>query len=755
MPVRILLDVPITYDVGSETTHAPMVAARIGAATTRLILDTGSSDHVFTIEFARAAGLSAVPGESGVDHAGAPVPSWRLGDVRARIGELTVALADAVAIVGPPPFEGWGVGGFLSPQHLHPEAAVVIDLVAHRLVLVDGDDDAVAAWLDERWPGLSRLTLARDVEDPTPVVAAAIEPFAPGPTMLNTGGRTTEFTTASVGGLRGRVPERLGKGVGGQEVLATEISDRVLRVGAARFAVPALLVRETIGTLAGLVGMDVLRGTVLVGRRRSRPGRDLARPSARCRRRRRHGRRRGAARTAGHVGAGARARPATGRGRRFHPARLLVRLGRRRMHPAIRTRGRPVPSFRPRLRRASAFAIVVAFLAGALAVPLLAANTSVTGTLTFREKIALTPAAVAIVTIVDTAAAPDAGSVIGQQRIDGPTALPIDFSVLIDADAIDQTHAYALFATIIDAGSTWENPVGEPVITGGPVKGIDLTLTALPATPPAAIGGTIVLPEATTLDAQAVSIAALIKVETGTLVARQVRPIAAAAVPAAGAAASTAPSAAPAAPAFSIGFDPALIDPTATYVVKGGIVDGAAVWQNREGVPAIQGGVAVPTVSLSVTRAATDLPVASAAPSGPPSTAPSTAPSSAPTALPSSTRGSHHEPDDGSNGRPDRDAGTDTDPDRDPDRRRRPHADRHALTDADPDRYAIADADGHAQSIGAGLERTLADAGRGRDRDADVSRAVHPDRGRVRGRGPSPGFGAGDRDVHRRVDDRS
>ena len=50
--------------------------------------------------------------------------------------------------------------------------------------------------------------------------------------------------------------------------------------------------------------------------------------------------------------------------------------------------------------------------------------------------------------------------------------------------------------------------------------------------------------------------------------------------------------------AFSIGFDPTLIDP-ADYIIKGGIVDGATVWQNREGVSAIAGGKAIATVQLA------------------------------------------------------------------------------------------------------------------------------------------------------------
>src|SRR6188768_1541439 len=219
-----------------------------------------------------------------------------------------------------------------------------------------------------------------------------------------------------------------------------------------------------------------------------------------------------------------------------------------------RMRSRP-PALRstvrsPRLRRSVLLAAMVALMSSALAVPILAANASVTGSLSYPEGVTLTPQAVAIVTVVDQTAAPEAGVVIGQQRIDGPTAAPIDFSVLYDDTTIDPTHSYALFATLVDGSSTWENAVGEPVITGGPTDGIDLALTAIPS-PAATVGGSIVPPPGTPVGTSAVAIAALIKVETGTLVARQVVPVAD-----------------PGDLVFSIGFDPSLIDPAATYVVK-------------------------------------------------------------------------------------------------------------------------------------------------------------------------------------------
>ena len=108
------------------------------------------------------------------------------------------------------------------------------------------------------------MTLPRLTGEETPVILAAIEPFPPVPTMLNTGGRGTEFATDAVPGLVGDEPDRVGHGVGGSVVRGALAGERTLRVGGATFPVPGLLVRDEIGSMQGLIGMDVLRGTVLV-----------------------------------------------------------------------------------------------------------------------------------------------------------------------------------------------------------------------------------------------------------------------------------------------------------------------------------------------------------------------------------------------------------------------------------------------------------------------------------------------------------
>jgi aspartyl protease len=274
--LTVLLDVPIRFDVGGTTTHAPTVDVLVNGTPTRLILDTGSTDHVLTIDLVRAAGLAHEPGEPGTDHAGSSVDSWFVGDLELEIDSIGFGLHDAVAITGPAPFAGWGVGGFLSPQHVHPIAHAVIDLVADRFILVEGEDDAVDRWVRARSPFMTRLELERDPAEATPVVSAAIEPFEAVPTMLNTGGRGTEFAVAAVPGLVGAAAADAGKGVGGDPVRASMVEHRTLLLGGEPFPIARLLIRDEIDTMLGLVGMDVLRGTiVVVGADRERPVRLL------------------------------------------------------------------------------------------------------------------------------------------------------------------------------------------------------------------------------------------------------------------------------------------------------------------------------------------------------------------------------------------------------------------------------------------------------------------------------------------------
>jgi len=264
MSVRIVLDVPITFEVGGgRTTHAPMVHATIHGTPTKLIVDTGSTDHILTIELARELGLEAAPGEAGIDSTGASVESWTLGTVGVEIGGLAFQLDNVIAITAPGPFPGFGIGGILSAQHLYRTGWATLDMATDRFVLLEGDEADVTAWLTAQAPHLRLLSLERLPGDSTAVVSAAVEPNEAVVTMLDTGGKRTQFTRAAVPDAGDGPQASSGHGVGGGASIGTELGDRTLLVGGARLPVQTLIVGPEMDGRDGLVGMDVLRGTVL------------------------------------------------------------------------------------------------------------------------------------------------------------------------------------------------------------------------------------------------------------------------------------------------------------------------------------------------------------------------------------------------------------------------------------------------------------------------------------------------------------
>lgn len=261
----ILLRSPITFEVPGAVVHAPMVHASIGGIATKLILDTGCTDHILTMELVGRAGLAAEPGEEGTDAAGASVESWALGSLPVTIGEVTLPLESVVAFHGPAPFEGWGIGGFLSPQHLHPSATTILDFAGSELTIVGGDVAEVGAELIGRHPDLRPLRLEREGGDTTVLIRAGIEPYPPVVTMLDSGGKATEFTESAVPGLATGDLVAGGRGVSGTQVHGSVALHQTLRFGDATLPLPRLFVRPSFNdAVQGLIGMDVLRGTVLM-----------------------------------------------------------------------------------------------------------------------------------------------------------------------------------------------------------------------------------------------------------------------------------------------------------------------------------------------------------------------------------------------------------------------------------------------------------------------------------------------------------
>ncbi len=273
-PVSTILEAPIIFTgANGDSTHAPLAQFELGGSTIRLILDTGSTDHLLTVELADRLGLPREAGEAGTDSAGDSVPSWTLGTVPVRIGGEELRLENVIAINAPAPFEAMGIGGILSPQHLHPSAQVVLDLVDERLTLLDADPSQVDEQVRARHPEMRSLSLERARDDSTILVHAAVDGFDPVVTMLDTGGKRTEFFHTAVPGLQGGERKPTGHGVGGGQTFGMEVAGASLRVGGVELSVPSLLVREKPSNAPGVVGMDLLRETVLVVS--ADPGRDV------------------------------------------------------------------------------------------------------------------------------------------------------------------------------------------------------------------------------------------------------------------------------------------------------------------------------------------------------------------------------------------------------------------------------------------------------------------------------------------------
>jgi uncharacterized lipoprotein YbaY len=94
---------------------------------------------------------------------------------------------------------------------------------------------------------------------------------------------------------------------------------------------------------------------------------------------------------------------------------------------------------------------------------------TVTGVVTYRERIALPPDAIVTVRIEDTSRADAPAILVGEQAIRDAGQVPIPFAVPYDPALIDPRNRYTLRARIesADGRLLWTNTQAYPVITGG------------------------------------------------------------------------------------------------------------------------------------------------------------------------------------------------------------------------------------------------------------------------------------------------
>jgi len=104
----------------------------------------------------------------------------------------------------------------------------------------------------------------------------------------------------------------------------------------------------------------------------------------------------------------------------------------------------------------------------------------VTGTLMYRERIALPPGAVAVVQLADTSKADAFSYAIAYQEIEDPGSPPIPFALDYDPSKIDERMQYGVRATIRhDDRLLFTSDTHYPVLTRGAGNTADIMLISV------------------------------------------------------------------------------------------------------------------------------------------------------------------------------------------------------------------------------------------------------------------------------------
>ncbi|MDE2824122.1 MAG: YbaY family lipoprotein [Chloroflexota bacterium] len=112
-------------------------------------------------------------------------------------------------------------------------------------------------------------------------------------------------------------------------------------------------------------------------------------------------------------------------------------------------------------------------------------NASVSGTVTYRERIALSPGAQLVVSLRDVSLQDAAAPLIARQTIDNPGQVPIKFKVEYNRDDIDSRNTYGISARIIESDGrlAFTNDTAYDVITRGNPSKVDMLLVIVQPPP--------------------------------------------------------------------------------------------------------------------------------------------------------------------------------------------------------------------------------------------------------------------------------
>lgn len=112
-------------------------------------------------------------------------------------------------------------------------------------------------------------------------------------------------------------------------------------------------------------------------------------------------------------------------------------------------------------------------------------DASVSGSVTYRERLALTPGATLVVELRDVSLADAAAPLIARQTVSEPGQVPIAFKVEYNRDDIESRNTYAVSARIIESDGrlAFTNDTAYDVITRGNPSKVDMVLVLVQPPP--------------------------------------------------------------------------------------------------------------------------------------------------------------------------------------------------------------------------------------------------------------------------------
>lgn len=117
-----------------------------------------------------------------------------------------------------------------------------------------------------------------------------------------------------------------------------------------------------------------------------------------------------------------------------------------------------------------------------------AGPSQITGTVTYRQRIALPPSAMLRVQLQDVSRQDTAAAIVAEATmLTGGKQVPLPFAIAYAETAIDVKHTYSVRATIYAGDQLiWTSTTSNPVITNGAPTHVDIALSQVPATQSAA-----------------------------------------------------------------------------------------------------------------------------------------------------------------------------------------------------------------------------------------------------------------------------